>query len=688
MMDQDIPCIIEFDTTLAQQGKAQLPAALMVELSQKHPGFYYGSPVELCTRDYRYFVRAFGAFSSNENFIKICDAPFRRHERRRVEIGKDMCRLGRILVNRPKSIKELYISAPVDGLLKMQMLGRILLDGCQVRLRDQTVTIRIDGEEQEGSLKVCDASTRLVEYVARHDVCKDPTSTLDEKAFFVLEDILTRATDNTIDDPCMRGILLCGPAGMGKRHLVRSVSCMRQTKCVSITHSNIKSDLVGGAEANLREKFALASKHYPSPVIILAPELEKLTPDIRESRDAGVLRFVRCFQSLLKVHWQTRGHNLIFIGTSCHPESIEPSILAMMHHQLDMEMPNEMRRKNIIRHMLGKSHIVPPALDVAAKKTHGYLPSDLKLLVAQALLFSAESSSSTGEPVDGETENTIHQDCKDDKELHFKVEHLDRALKSVPPSILREYRVRLQTDETWDDLGGMEEVKFAVQKAVEWPLKMRKEMTAMGLRPSRGVLLYGPPGCSKTTIARILAATNQFSFFTLDGAAVFSAYVGEAERLVRTVFANARRSAPALIFIDEIDALVGKRGSSSNDEVQERILATFLTEMDGVEPLEGVLVLGTTNRINSIDDALLRPGRFDHLIHVPLPDQAGRLSILKTLARHSPIDPSTDLERIAEMSENYSGAAMRQLVRDAAYIALHEGRNQLVQSDFDRILQK
>ncbi|KAJ2681420.1 hypothetical protein H4R19_007344 [Coemansia spiralis] len=234
----------------------------------------------------------------------------------------------------------------------------------------------------------------------------------------------------------------------------------------------------------------------------------------------------------------------------------------------------------------------------------------------------------------------------------------------------------------WSDVGGLADVKLKLQQAVEWPLTRAAAMKRLGLRAPRGVLLYGPPGCSKTTLIKVVATQTHATFLSINGAALYSPYVGDAERTLRDTFRQARTTSPAVVFFDEIEAMVGKRalGGAAGDSVQERILSTLLNEMDGVEAADGVLVVGATNRIDMIDPALLRPGRFDRTVYVPPPDRAARAEILRIKARGMPLGPDVDMDELADRTHGFSGADMANLSREAALLVLRQdiGARQVV----------
>jgi transitional endoplasmic reticulum ATPase len=257
------------------------------------------------------------------------------------------------------------------------------------------------------------------------------------------------------------------------------------------------------------------------------------------------------------------------------------------------------------------------------------------------------------------------------KELKVTRQDFLDALKDIQPSALREVYVEVP-EVHWSDIGGLEDVKQQLREAVEWPLKHPEFFKEMGIDPPKGVLLYGPPGCGKTLLAKAVATESEANFIAVKGPEVLSKWVGESERAIREIFSKARQAAPCVVFFDEIDSIVPRRGYRYDSGVTDRIVNQLLTEMDGLEKLEGVVVIGATNRPDILDPALLRPGRFDRLVYVPPPDRAARLEILKVHTRRMPLAEDVDLERIAETTEGYTGADLAALCREAAILALRE----------------
>jgi len=243
----------------------------------------------------------------------------------------------------------------------------------------------------------------------------------------------------------------------------------------------------------------------------------------------------------------------------------------------------------------------------------------------------------------------------------------------------------------WDDIGGLEEVKQELREAVEWPLKRPEIFRRMGIKPPKGILLFGPPGCGKTMLARAVATESSANFISIKGPEVFSKWVGESEKAIREVFRKGRMAAPAIIFFDEIDSLVPKRGLGFSDSgVSERVISQLLTEMDGIETLENVVVIAATNRPDIIDPAILRPGRFDRLIYVPEPDEKARLEIFKIYTKNMPLAEDVDLAELAKRTKHYSGADIEAVCREAAFFALRRDINasKITKEDFENALKK
>jgi len=276
------------------------------------------------------------------------------------------------------------------------------------------------------------------------------------------------------------------------------------------------------------------------------------------------------------------------------------------------------------------------------------------------------------------------------EKMEIRMEDFTNAYKEITPTAMREVYIEVPTVH-WNQIGGLEDVKEELKEAVEWPLKNPEVFTRMGIRPPKGILLFGPPGCGKTLLARAVATESEANFITIKGPEVFSKWVGESEKAIREVFRKGRMAAPAVIFFDEVDSLVPRRGMGYADSgVTERVISQLLTEMDGILALEDMVVIAATNRPDIVDPAILRPGRFDRLIYVPEPDQKARLEILQLYTKEMPLTTDVDLPRLAEMTKNYSGADIEALCREAALKALRNDfkSKQVTFADFQEAMKK
>lgn len=500
------------------------------------------------------------------------------------------------------------------------------------------------------------------------------------------------STSPTTMSPSTR-ILITGPPAVGKSYLVRGLARYLNIPLVTIHGAECYS--MGGiteTKDSLHARFAAAQRKAKVGVkaagiaILLLDELELLAPKIEDDSSLEHRRLISATKSIIR---DPRWTNLLMIACTSRREEVDESILELFPRSVMMEPPSMQGRFAILSKMLNSlpdatSHCaytaVPTSVKYAAqmdpantlpekyieelaKKSIGFTPGDLLLLSKNVLLKLKQSPLLIAK----------------NEDAHINV-LLEKAFKETPVSLKKDYKVNIDSSITWEDVGGMDSIKERLYDIIEGPLKEPTIYKHYGIRPPRGVLLHGPPGCSKTTIAKILANSGGFSFYSLSGAQIYSAYLGESERQVRETFANARLTRPSLIFFDEIDAIVGKRAFGAGggvDPVQERILATFLTEMDGVQGLEGVLVLGATNRLYAIDEALLRPGRFDYLIEIPLPDGPARLSILLTLTRGTRLDDDVELEELVGPTEGWSGAQLKQLIQEASILAIRRQKDTL-----------
>jgi len=487
-----------------------------------------------------------------------------------------------------------------------------------------------------------------------------------------------------LDPP--KGILLHGPPGTGKTLLARAVANETDAYFISITGPEVMSKYYGESEERLRRLFEEAKKH--SPAIIFIDEIDAIAP--KRSEVTGDVEKRVVSQLLALMDGLEPRESIIVIGATNRINALDPALRrpGRFDREIEIGVPNTEGRYEILQiHTRG----VPLEKDVDLKKiaemTHGFVGADLAALVREAAMHALRRFLREHN-IDINSSDPISEELLE----HLKVSMKDfmEALKEIRPSALREIFIEIPNIR-WNDIGGLDSVKQQLREIVEWPLKYPEIFTRMGIEPPKGVLLYGPPGCGKTLLAKAVATESEANFIAVKGPELLSKWVGESERAVREVFRKARQSAPTIIFFDEIDALAPRRGIYVGDSgVSERVISQLLTEMDGLHTRGDVIVIAATNRPDLLDPALLRPGRFDRLIYVPAPDFKARLSILKIHVRNMPLAPDVNLEKIARMAEGYSGADLAALAREAAMNALRRDINAkfVKMDDFLRAFEK
>ena len=475
-----------------------------------------------------------------------------------------------------------------------------------------------------------------------------------------------------------KGVLLHGPPGCGKTLLARAVANESEANFFSINGPEIMSKFYGESEARLREIFQQAQQNSPS--IIFIDELDAIAPK-REEVTGEVERRVVAQLLALMDGLSGRG-NVIVIGATNRPGALDPALRrpGRFDREIEIGVPDKQGRHEILQiHTRG----MPLAEDVDLKKladmTHGYTGADLSALGRETAMKSLRRYL----PQINLEEERIPPSVLEKMEV--TMEDFINAYKEITPTAMREVYIEVPTTQ-WTDIGGLEEVKNDLRESVEWPLKTPEMFSRLGIRPPKGILLYGPPGCGKTLLARGVATESAANFITIKGPEIFSKWVGESEKAIREVFRKARMAAPAVIFFDEIDSLLPRRGVGFGDSgVSERVISQLLTEMDGIVSLEDIVVIAATNRPDMIDPAVLRPGRFDRLIYVPEPDEQSRLQIFKIYTKDMPLTKDVDLTQLAAMAKNYSGADISALCREAAMYALRKDQNtkEVTNADFE-----
>ncbi len=462
-----------------------------------------------------------------------------------------------------------------------------------------------------------------------------------------------------------KGILLYGPPGVGKTLLAKALANEIGAYFIVINGPEIMSKFYGESEQRLRQIFEEAEKNAPS--IIFIDEIDAIAPKREEVVGEVEKRVVAQLLTLMD-GLKERG-KIIVIGATNRVDAVDPALRrpGRFDREIEIPPPDKRARKAILEvHTRNVPLDKDVNLEELAELTHGFTGADLAALVKEAAI-SALRRFMKVEKLE------LDKPIPPEKLKKLKVTKADfmEALKLVHPTLMREVLVEVP-EVKWEDIGGLEDVKQQLREAVEWPLKAPEVFEKMGIRPPRGILLYGPPGCGKTLLAKAVATESGANFIAVKGPEILSKWVGESEKAIREIFRRARQVAPTVVFFDEIDSIAPARGVRHDSGVTDRIVNQLLAELDGIQTLKNVVVIGATNRADIIDPALLRPGRFDRIIYVPPPDRRSRLEILKVHTRNVPLDKNVDLERIADLTEGYSGADLEALVREAVILALRE----------------
>ncbi len=465
-----------------------------------------------------------------------------------------------------------------------------------------------------------------------------------------------------------KGVLLHGPPGTGKTLLAKAVASETNSHFILINGPEVISKFYGESEANLRKKFEEAEQNAPS--IIFFDEIDAIATKREETRGDVEKRVVAQLLGLMD-GLKSRGKVIVIAATNI-PNQLDPALRrpGRFDREIEIGVPDKNGRLEILK--IHTRHM-PLAADVKlediARITHGFVGADLNSLAKEAAMIVLRRILPELKVEGVEEGQSIPKEILE----QLMITHKDfmESLKVVRPSAMRE--VLVETPEIgWKDIGGLQDVKEKLQEAVEWPLKQPQVFKRMGIRPPRGILLYGPPGTGKTMLAKAVAKESEANFILVNGPSLLSKWVGESEKAVREIFRKARQTAPTILFFDEIDALVPKRVSSSESRVNERVVNQMLTEMDGLESLNDVVVIAATNRPDIVDPALLRQGRFDRVILTPIPDKEGRKKIFEIYLNKMPKSNDVNPTALAAETEGYVGADIEGVCREAAMIALRE----------------
>src|SRR5216110_62146 len=462
-----------------------------------------------------------------------------------------------------------------------------------------------------------------------------------------------------------KGVLLHGPPGTGKTLLAKAVASETNANFYSIGGPEIMSKFYGESEEKLRNIFKQAEENAPS--IIFIDELDSIAPK-RDEVTGEVERRVVAQLLALMDGLQARG-KVVVIGATNRPNALDPALRrpGRFDREIEIGVPDRDGRLEVLEiHTRG----MPLAEDVDLKKladvTHGFVGADLESLAKEAAIRALRrilpEINLEAQSIPGDILNKII----------VKMADFQDALKEIEPSAMREVLVEIP-DVTWDQVGGLEDVKEELREAVEWPLKYPDLFAQLNATPPKGLLLYGPPGTGKTLLAKAVAHESESNFISVKGPELLNKFVGESEKAVREVFRKARQASPCIIFFDEIDSVAPVRGSGGGDSnVTERVISQFLTEMDGLEELRNVVIIAATNRPDIVDPALLRPGRFDRMLLVPPPDLEARKQIFRIHTKKTPLADDVKLDELARKTEGYTGADIVSICNTAVMLSIKE----------------
>ncbi|EKF85426.1 CDC48 family AAA ATPase [Methanobacterium formicicum] len=466
-----------------------------------------------------------------------------------------------------------------------------------------------------------------------------------------------------IDPP--KGVLLHGAPGTGKTLLAKAVASESGSNFVAINGPEVMSKFVGEAEKKIREIFEEAAENAPTVIFIdeidaIAPKREEVTGEVERRVVAQILALMDGLKERGKV---------IVIGATNRPDALDQALRrpGRFDREIELRVPDREGRMEILEiHTRAMPLSDDVNIDKLAETTHGFVGADLAALCREAAMNALRRVL----PDIDLQEQRIAPEILD--KLFVTSNDFIDSMKSISPSALREVFIEVPNVH-WRDIGGLQELKESLKEVVEWPLSNISSFQRIGIQPSKGILLFGPPGTGKTLLTKAVATESKANFISVKGSEILSKWFGESERKIAEIFKKAKQASPCIIFFDEVDAIAPVRGSAAGEpRVTERMVNTILSEMDGLEELRGVVVIGATNRPDLMDPALLRPGRFDEVVLVPPPDENARKDILKVHVEHMALDDDVKIKELAKKTEGYTGADIEVLCRKAGMIALHE----------------
>jgi transitional endoplasmic reticulum ATPase len=596
--------------------------------------------------------------------------------------------------------QRLGIRGNIDSLIRRELSGQPVTKGQTVRLplgfgfvssQGQAIPLKIAATQPSGTVVINDSTeVKLSQKPAEQirDTAAEGSPDVTYEDIGGLEGELEQVREMIelpmrhpelfkrlgIEPP--KGVLLHGPPGTGKTLIAKAVANEIDAHFETISGPEIMSKYYGESEEQLREVFDEAEEN--APAIVFIDELDSIAPKRSEAGGDVERRVVAQLLSLMD-GLEARG-DVVVIGATNRVDAIDPALRrgGRFDREIEIGVPDRDGRKEILQvHTRGMPLAEGVDLDAYADSTHGFVGADLESLAKEAAMTALRRIRPRidleAEEIDAEILESLEVNPDDFKE----------AMKGIEPSALREVFVEVP-DVTWHDIGGLEGTKERLRETIQWPLEYPQVFRQLDMEAAKGVLLYGPPGTGKTLLAKAVANEADSNFISVKGPELLDKYVGESEKGVREIFSKARENAPTVIFFDEIDAIATERGRNTGDSgVSERVVSQLLTELDGIEPLEDVVVIATSNRPDLIDSALLRPGRLDRHVHVPVPDEEARRAIFEVHTRDKPLADDVDLDRLARRTEGYVGADVEAVAREAAMAASREFIHSVEPEDID-----
>ena len=587
--------------------------------------------------------------------------------------------------------QNLRISGNIGGHLRDKLAGQPVTAGQNIRVpfgfgfmssSNQPIPLKIASTDPDGTVVVTDSTEVSISQTPAEEI-ESTGDADDDTPSVTYEDIggLDRELEQVremielpmrhpelfqrlgIEPP--KGVLLHGPPGTGKTLIAKAVANAIDASFHTISGPEIMSKYYGESEEQLREIFEEAEE--AAPAIIFVDEIDSIAPKRGEAGGDVERRVVAQLLSLMD-GLDERGE-VVVIGATNRVDAIDPALRrgGRFDREIEIGVPDREGRKEILQvHTRNMPLTDDVDLDAYADNTHGFVVADIASLAKEAAMNALRrirpELDLEADEIDAEVLESLSVTKSDFKQ----------AIKSIEPSALREVFVEVP-DVTWENIGGLADTKERLRETIQWPLEYPEVFETLDMQSAKGVLMYGPPGTGKTLLAKAVANEAESNFISVKGPELLDKYVGESEKGVREIFKKARENAPTVVFFDEIDSIATERGSNTGDSgVSERVVSQLLTELDGLETLEDVVVIATTNRPDLIDSALLRPGRLDRHVHVPVPDEESRRAVFAVHTEHKPLADGVDLDDLAARTEGYVGADIEAVCREASMAASRE----------------